>query len=133
MTEPTKYSSLSEAMRLGNIPWENHPTVTAIVEVIGIEAFYAHNSYGIRAVRREEGPDLWIAYGDTSGFASEEEARRAAPELPCWPDKKKGQWGVTHPENRHRDGGGTRRERPAAETCPHCFTEKASDGSCLCD
>jgi len=134
VTEPTIYSSLDEAMRLGNIPWDNHPTVRGIVEAIGIETLYAHNSSGIRAVRREPGPDLWIAYGNTSGFVSEEEARCAAPELQPWPDNKSGsRWGVTHPENKNRDGGGMRRERPAAETCPRCFTEKASDGSCLCD
>jgi hypothetical protein len=134
MVDEPEYASLREALQQSGIPDGNHATVIGIVESIGIRTFSARKDGHIRAIRRGDGTDLEIAFGWTDGFDSEAEAQGAAPHLrPRADTTVKNRWHVVHPDNHVRTGEQRLPDRPAAEKCPHCFTEKASNGSCLCD
>ncbi|MEI2777989.1 MAG: hypothetical protein V9G19_18910 [Tetrasphaera sp.] len=74
----------------------------------------------------------------TNGFESEEEARAAVgPDAEIWPsDRGTGLWGVSHPTNWIRAGGGASggaTGNPQREVvCDVCFETKSATGACQC-
>lgn len=129
--ELVQFGSLGEALRLRGIPLENYALIERFTAAVGIDSYYEHGQT-IKARRRGAGPDLEIAYGYTTGFASEDEAVTATGSAECWPHGRT--WGVTHPINRLYDG----QERVVAHkerhygVCPECFIEYSASGTCAC-
>jgi hypothetical protein len=134
-TDSRRYISLGQALADQHVPVENHTLIRRITRAIEISGYYERSSY-IRADRADGGRALWIAYGWTAGFKSEEEAIAAAgPDVARWPSGRSGLWGVWHPVNRgHAGGGGRRREDSDYGTCPKCFIKLPVSGRCdYCD
>ncbi|WP_137845169.1 hypothetical protein [Microbacterium sp. 2FI] len=131
-----RYASLDAALRAKHIPLENHELIRRFTDAIGCESYYDRSSY-IKAVRADGGPNLLIAYGWSTGFTSEDEARSATRAEDCWQDKPHStRWGVSHPVNKIGQGGqgaASRTEHRTYDTCPECFTEFAASGDCRCE
>jgi len=129
MAEKTfhRYVDLDDALEDKKIPLENRPIIRAFVATIGCAKFESTTSY-IKATRRQPGPDLNIAYGWTTGFATREEAQ-AAGGTDVWPWGRR--WGITHPVHMLREGGGARRAPLTSERfCPRCNMELPLAGGC---
>lgn len=129
MTERTfrRYIDLEEALGDKKIPLENRAIIRAFVSSIDCARFEATTSY-IKVTRRHGGPDLNIAYGWTTGFATREEAD-AAGGVSTWPYGRR--WGITHPVHKMRDGGAVRQASLTSERfCPTCHTELPLSGVC---
>ena len=133
MSNPRRYGTLDAALLAEGIPASNWDTIAGIVKAIPISDFSARSTRGIRARRADGGPDLRIEYGHTIGFLSQEEAERAAPNCAAWANSASGnRWGITHPENAHRDTENPTQPTSATETCAECFTAKSVAGTCGC-
>jgi hypothetical protein len=129
MTERTfnRYADLDDALERKRIPLENRPIIRAFVASIGCILFEETTSY-IKATRSQPGPDLDIAYGWTTGFATREEAE-AAGGVEVWPWGRR--WGITHPVNKTRDGdSGRRTPLTSGQICPNCNMEMPLSKEC---
>ncbi|QNK52669.1 hypothetical protein H7F30_14075 [Dermacoccus sp. PAMC28757] len=125
-----KYTSLDHVLTAKGIPHENWPLIRSITEYIGILDCELTSSY-IKARRLDVGPDLHIYYGYTSGFVSEQEAANAAGDFDRWQSTaRSGLWGVTHPDNKIREGGTSSRARHEPAVCPNCYLTVPSNGVC---
>lgn len=114
--------SLLGALSKTRIPVENHQFIREFTSAVGITEFRAvvraDQPYVI-ATRRDGLPDLYIFYGYTNGFTSEEEiARVVGRGVGCAPSSRPGTWYVEHPINRvHR---GSERSRDVRRTAGFC-------------
>jgi hypothetical protein len=127
------FASLDDAISKLRLPDLNVYVMRHIVKTIPVSALYEDSQRGVRLERASGDPDLWITSGNASGFISMEEALQAAPGCEVWEDSEVAdRWGVHLPQGRP---GGDRSRQPkrVGETCPDCFTERALDGTCLCD
>ena len=124
-----RYPTLTAALTERMIPLENHALITRAADGIGI-ALYLETSTYIRAVRREGGPDIRIAWGWTNGFRSEDEILTLVGDVQRWRSGRKGLWGVTHPVNRAWSGEGAssrhvQREYAICRAAPSCSRRTA--------
>ena len=128
-----RYASLAQALAAHRVPTENHELIRAFTTAIGIAAYYERGSY-IKAERIDAGPPLFINYGWTNGFESEDEVRRATGQgAECWPSGRgRGQWGVSHPVHRMHGGGGggAKPDKPDYGTCPSCHLKLPATRRC---
>ena len=129
----THYRSLSTALNERMIPLENHALITRVAEGIGI-ALYLETSTYIRAVRREGGPDIRIAWGWTNGFRSEDEVLATVGDVQRWRSDRRGLWGITHPVNRawSNETASARHVQRDYAICPRCTLMLAANGTCAC-
>ncbi|WP_277244897.1 hypothetical protein [Micrococcus terreus] len=128
------HASLDQALEAWNIPRENRPLIRTYVQGIGFERFEDRSGY-LKGTRSDGGPPLHIAYGWSSGFTSEQEARTSAgPAQDVWRSERKGLWGFTHPVHRmHHGCARSRNEDRAQEICQVCFMQRSAAGTCSCD
>lgn len=131
-TAHRSYEALDNALAAHQIPLENHSLIRQFCESVGIERYEDRSGY-IKGVRSGHGPALQIHYGWTNGFLSEEEARAACGDAPCWASGRGTElWGVTHPVHRIGQGGGgpVRPERHYGTCLAHNIALPASG---ICD
>lgn len=127
MAEKTyrQYADLEDALEKKNIPRANRPLIRAFVAAIGCSRFDERDSY-IKATRIKPGPPLLIAYGWSSGFATEQEAE-AAGGVKVW--KTGLRWGIDHPVS--KDTGPRKREPVTSDKfCTTCNEGLSLTGEC---
>ena len=136
-TSDPSADSLLAALSKAKIPSENHAFITQFTSVIGITGYTAvdgSNPY-VRAVRRDGLPDLYINWGFTNGFVSEDEIVRAAGRgVERKQSSRKGTWYVAHPLTRVHAGSPRSQDvRREASRC-RCGMELSLTGVCAsCD
>jgi len=124
------YASLDAAFEGHSIPLENRELIRKIVSALPVDGFYSRAGY-IKATRTDSQRALHIAPGYTNGFLSEEEVVATVGDVERWRSKRKGLWGISHPENRIREGSDRRSSvRHAAASCPECGLELPRTGIC---
>lgn len=101
------YASLDAALEGHSIPLENRELIRRITSRLPIDGYYSRAGY-IKATRTDSPRALHIAPGYTNGFLSEAEILETAGDVERWESSRRGLWGVSHPENRVRDGGARR-------------------------
>lgn len=108
MTLEQSADSLFGALSKARIPVENHEFIRRFTSAIGIVEFRAVERADqpyVVAMRRDRFPDLWIHYGYTNGFTSEEEILRVAGSgVGRAVSSRKGTWYVEHPVTGVRPG-----------------------------
>lgn len=139
MNDARRFETLSEAIAeySRNIPIENRPLIRRVTQAIGISHYELTKSY-IKALRRDGGPTLWIAYGWMEGFTSSQEALAAAgDEVEIWDSGRgEGMAGIWLPVNRgYERGPSTPTHGDTAEygVCPVCGLTRTVTGACGCD
>lgn len=138
MTRRRSELSLEEALRVNQIPVENHPLIRRLTAGIGAVSFSQSTSARhFNAHRADGGPDLHIEHGFTNGFVSEDEIIAINPTLEREPSKMRGRglWVVWHPVNKRRDSSGDRatsRVKRDFGTCPECHQAYSATGACWC-
>lgn len=111
-------NSLTELLAKSKITVENHAIIRRLTNAIGVAGYCQRSGY-IQAVRRDGGPDLWIHYGYTSGFTSEDEVVRVAGNVDRDPSTRRAEvWLVWHPTNGKHSG--TTRSRNTRREAPFC-------------
>ncbi|BBZ66352.1 hypothetical protein MINS_17810 [Mycolicibacterium insubricum] len=85
--------------------------------------------------RREHGPDLYIYYGSTDGFRSEDEiVRLLGDSVERGPSSRTGTWYVAHPLNKIRAPSQRRSDKTRTATFCGCGMELSLTGFCAsCD
>lgn len=129
--------SLDEALRANRIPSENHATIRKLTAAIGVKSFsQTASARYVKAHRIDGGPDLFIEFGFTNGFVSEDEIIAIDPLLDREPSTvRKGLWVVWHPTNgKHSNGASAARSRREKDygTCPDCRQLYSATGACWC-
>lgn len=118
------YRSLEEALIDRHIPVENRDFIRRALRSVDV-AEYVDRGGCIKVIRRDGGPAIEIHYGYTNGFRSEEEILAAVGDVDRWISRRgRGMWGVSHPENKLRDGSGVgsaRQDRREYGVCPTCW------------
>jgi hypothetical protein len=127
-------NSLTEFLAKAKVPVENHRFIREFTNAVGIAEYRLRGDY-IEAVRRDGGPPLYINWGFTNGFTSQEEIDRfAGSHAGCAPSSRKGTWYVAHPVNKVRAGSARSRDtRREAGFCD-CGMQLSLTGVCsICD
>ena len=137
MTTNQPPDSLTGALAKAQIPAENHEYIRRFTTAVGIDDYRVVESgkTHIRAKRRDGGPDLFIYYGYTNGFTSEEDVVRAVgPGCERKPSSRKGTWYVTHPVDQVATRSPRSRDvRREGNFCT-CGMQKSLTGVCAnCD
>lgn len=129
-----EFASLSDALRIRRLPIENHEVIRRIVEAAGASTFLDRGGY-----LKATAPDavLHIHFGYTNGIPTEaaaESIRASLATSAVEVYKSARSWGITHPINSIRGGGGAARgAHRDYGTCSGCFTTIAANGTCGCD
>ena len=134
---PDESDSLIAALSKARIPSGNHAFISDLTSAIGTVEYRAVENVEpyVIAKRRDDGPDLRIYYGYTTGFASEEEIiRTVGTGFGRAPSSRKGTWYVEHPINNVRPSGARSKDvRREAGFCG-CGMQLSLSGVCAsCD
>jgi hypothetical protein len=131
--------SLIAALMKAGIPSDNHQFIRRLTETVGISGYRvvmgANSDSYVAAMRRDGLPDLRIYWGFTTGFTTEEEARRigVGSDTIRLSSKLKGKWFISHPLHGPVDERGQRSDSKGrkAERCPRCeIWELSISGKC---
>lgn len=129
--------SLTGALAKAKIPTENHAFIAQFTSVIGIAEYRAVDGSKpyVKAVRRDGLPDLYINWGFTNGFVSEEEIVRSAGRgVERNESSRKGTWYVAHPTTRVHSGRVRSHDVRREATRCSCGMELSLTGVCAsCD
>lgn len=124
------YDSLDAAFEGHSIALENRELIRKVMSKLPIDGYYSRAGY-IKATRTDSPRAMHIAPGYTNGFLSEAEILETAGDVERWESDRHGLWGLSHPENRMRDGGARRSAyQRVSVDCPTCGLELPLTGVC---
>ncbi|MCA4725798.1 hypothetical protein [Mycolicibacterium fortuitum] len=131
--------SLAAALSAAGIPSANHDFIRMFTDAVGIDRYRYVDQAGkpyVVATRRDGLRDLYIYYGATNGFYSEDEViRLAGDEADRRPSgSRKGTWCVEHPVNNSRPPGPQARNVRREGALCECGMQRSLTGVCgSCD